>query len=202
MLARYESNPKNNYFAPQFKVELWSDYIEKPIIDDVLEWVKENEDVYADHRWEHYNVFDWEYPTVKILKERIRRAVDEFCDRVGANKEDKLWIRGWIYPQKKGMTLERHFHSMHENSFLSGNICLTENPTSTDYDIPYLGLECVRNVRGMMVLFPSCLPHRVDELLDGERYTLAFDILTEDGMEYFNKRNKRDDDPLNLAILL
>ena len=100
------------------------------------------------------------------------------------------------------MQLDRHFHAIHENSFLSGNINLTDNDTTTDFHIPYLGLACVQNSKGRMVMFPSSLPHSVEKLEDDERYSLAYDIITEDGMNYFKEHNTNKDDPLNLAVEL
>ena len=47
-LKEWRSDHPNNYFAPRFQVHMWFDHIEHTIIDDVLEWVKDNEDVYAD----------------------------------------------------------------------------------------------------------------------------------------------------------
>ena len=91
---------------------------------------------------------------------------------------------------------------MHENAYISGNICLTENNTTTDYDIPYLGWVTTENSKRRMTLFPSCLPHSVDKLKDGERYTIAFDLITEQGMDYFWCNNKSECDPLLLAVEL
>ena len=201
-LKEWRSDHPNNYFAPRFQVHMWFDEIEHTIIDDILDWVKENEDVYADDKWEHYNVFSWKYPTAQRLKEIIKRSYEQLCDKLGIYVEDKLWIRGWVYPMKKGMRLERHFHAIHENSFLSGNINLTGNDTTTDFHIPYLGLACVQNAKGRMVMFPSSLPHSVEKLEDDERYSLAYDIITEDGMNYFKEHNTNKDDPLNLAVEL
>lgn len=201
-LKEWRSDHPNNYFAPRFQVHMWFDHIEHTIIDDVLEWVKDNEDVYADDRWEHYNVFSWDYPTVKRLKELIKRSYEELCDKIGIHTEENIWIRGWVYPMKKGMKLQRHYHALHENSFLSGNICLTENNTTTDYDLPYLGWVTTENTKGRMTLFPSSLPHGVDKLEEGERYSLAFDLITEQGMDFFRSNNQSKTDPLLLAIEL
>ena len=197
----WRSNPANNHFAPNFSVDIWFDLIGLQLIDDLLEVVKRNEDLYKNHQWEHYNIFLWEDRCIRDLKNIIKASYEDFCRKIGCSRES-VWIRGWVYPQKQGMVLKRHSHAMHENAYISGNICLTENNTTTDYDIPYLGWVTTENSKGRMTLFPSCLPHSVDKLKDGERYTIAFDLITEQGMDYFWCNNKSECDPLLLAVEL
>jgi len=197
----WRSNPANNYFAPNFSVDIWFDLIGLQLIDDLLEVVKRNEDLYKNHQWEHYNIFLWEDRCICDLKDIIKASYEDFCRKIGCSRES-VWIRGWVYPQKQGMVLKRHSHAMHENAYISGNICLTENNTTTDYDIPYLGWVTTENSKGRMTLFPSCLPHSVDKLKDEERYTIAFDLITEQGMDYFWCNNKSECDPLLLAVEL
>jgi hypothetical protein len=60
----------------------------------------------------------------------------------------------------------------------------------------------VNNLKGMLTLFPSSLPHSVDTLKDKERYSLAFDLITEQGMKYFWNNNDHKSDPLLLAVKL
>ena len=197
----WRSNPANNHFAPNFSVDVWFDLIGLQLTDDLLEVVKRNEDLYKNHQWEHYNIFLWEDRCIRDLKDIIKASYEDFCRKIGCSRES-VWIRGWVYPQKQGMVLKRHSHAMHENAYISGNICLTENNTTTDYDIPYLGWVTTENSKGRMTLFPSCLPHSVDKLKDGERYTIAFDLITEQGMDYFWCNNKSECDPLLLAVEL
>jgi hypothetical protein len=197
----WRSNPVNNYFAPKFSVDMWFDIIDLKLVDDLLEVVKKNEDLYQHHKWEHYNIFQWEDRCILNLKDIIKSSHEDFCSKINCSKE-KVWIRGWVYPQKSGMILKRHYHAIHENAYISGNICLTENNTTTDYDIPYLGWIKTENSKGRMTLFPSCLPHSVDNLKEEERYSLAFDLITEQGMDYFWTNNMNEYDPLLLAIEL
>ena len=197
----WKSNPPNNKFAPQFYVNMWFDLIGLQLTDDLLEVVKSNEDLYQNHQWEHYNVFQWNDRCIRDLKDIIKSSYHDFCNKIGYCTQE-IWIRGWVYPQKQGMVLKRHTHAMHENAYISGNICLTENNTTTDYDIPYLGWVTTENKKGMMTLFPSCLPHAVDELKEEERYSLAFDLITEHGMDFFWNNNTKDSDPLLLAVEL
>ena len=197
----WRSNPPNNHFAPEFLVNMWFDSIDLNLIDNVLKVVKDNEDLYKNDQWEHYNVFQWEDTCINDIKNIIKASYYDFCRKIGC-KQEEAWIRGWVYPQKQGMVLKRHSHAMHENAYISGNICLTENNTTTDYDIPYLGWFTTENAKGRMTLFPSCLPHAVDKLKEEERYSLAFDLITEKGMDFFWNNNGKNCDPLLLAVEL
>ena len=202
-LYSWKSDIQNNYFAPKFNVDIWIDYIESDLIDNLLDLVIGKEYLYANDMWEHYNVFSWDEDLIIKLKSIIKTSLQDFFSNLGVNLDSEIWIRGWVYPQKKGMILKRHFHAMHENSFVSGNICLTQNKTTTDYDIPYLGWVEIKNEKGRMTLFPSCLPHSVDKLEEEVRYSLAFDLITKDCMEYFRNNNNKDpNDPLHLCVLL
>lgn len=198
----WKSNKQNNYFAPIFNVDVWFDDIDDSLIDDLLSAAIENESLYENDRWEHYNVFSWNDKSIQLLKQKIKISYLNFCSKLDINPEKNIWIRGWIYPQKKGMRLSRHIHAMHENSFLSGNICLTQNDTSTDFDIPYIGWIQIKNKKGMLTLFPSSLPHAVEELIEDTRYTLAFDLITEEGIDYFRSNNTNLQDSLHLSVPL
>ena len=197
----WRSNPPHNYFSPRFSVDMWFDQLDESLVDSLLEEAKKNEDLYLEDRWEHYNTFTWDCECMDILGKVIQKSYLDFCKKLMVRPE-RVWIRGWIYPQKRGMTLNRHYHAIHENSYLSGNICLTQNDTTTNYDIPYLGWIKVSNRKGDMTLFPSSLPHAVDQLEDEERYSLAFDLITEQGMDYFWCNNTNECDPLLLAVEL
>ena len=191
----WEPRAVNNYFAPKFSTKMWVDDLSTHLMGDILNVVRkhEQEGLFDDDKWEHYNVFAWNYKCIDTLRTLIRISYQEFCKAIDIPVEDNIWIRAWIYPQKYGMTLDRHVHALHENSFLSGNLCLTDNNTTTDYDIPYVGLNRIKNSKGRLILFPSCIPHSSDQLKEPDRYTLAFDMITEQGMDYFRKYNNSED---------
>ena len=199
----WELSQANNYFAPQFTMKMWEDHIPHSLIDDVMGVTlhQELDGLFDNDLWEHYNVFKWDYPCIRELNDNIKECYKNFCTYLKIPIE-KVWIRGWIYPQKRGMKLDRHIHALHENSYLSGNLCLTQNQTTTDYDIPYIGWVKIDNQKGKMILFPSSIPHASDTLQEDSRYTLAFDLITEQGMDYFWNHNATEYDPLLLATEL
>ena len=52
-----------------------------------------------------------------------------------------------------------------------------------------------------MTLFPSCLPHKVNGIrdFDPDRYVIAWDMITETGMNFFRLKGS-ENDPLNLVV--
>jgi len=203
---RWKSEEKNNYFAPEWDVSLWIEDLDINLISSFLKIVLSKEHLYKNEQWQHYNVFSWEYPEVVELKNDIKKSYLKFLNVLDLNTSKEIWIRGWIFPQKKGKDLPIHNHAIHQNSYLSGNIILTDNKTTTDFQIPYLypNIDCIsiENKQGRITLFPSYLPHKVDTLLDDTRYSLGFDMITNEGMNYLLKNSDYSSDSLFLSVLL
>lgn len=199
------STPKKplNYFAPQYDISVWQDDVSEQLTDDLLNIVleKEKEGVFDNHQWEHYNVFSWNYKVIDTFKELIKASYHDFCKQLDITPQENVSIRGWVYPQKYPMNIGRHTHAMHENSFLSGSLYLTTHLTCTDYDIPYVGEVGFQTKKGKMTLFPSCLPHKVNGIrdFDPDRYVIAWDMITETGMNFFRLKGS-ENDPLNLVV--
>lgn len=203
-LFRFCGLKQENQFAPVFDVPIWIDQINLTLVEELLKVVKRKEELYNTVHWTKYNIFSWQEDAPKFLLTEIVSKYKRFFIELGLPYEENLWINGWVYPQKKGMYLKPHNHATHQNSFLSGNVVLTNNNTTTDYDIPYVsineGLFKIKNEPGKITLFPSYLPHSVDTLEDNERYSIAFDLITEKGMNWFLKHNSNKDDALYRAI--
>jgi hypothetical protein len=205
-LIRFCGLKQKNPFAPIFDVPIWMNSIDKNLIDKVLVIVKENEKDFSNTKWTDYNFFEWSQHEVQKIKEQIKFNINCFLQELNVPIPSNLWINGWIFPQKKNMNLKLHNHATHENSFLSGNIVLTHNCTTTNYEIPFIslneGLFKVKNHQGAITLFPSYLPHCVDSLSDEERYSIGFDIITEDGMNCFLKNNNDKNNCLIRSVKL
>ena len=119
--------------------------------------------------------------------------------------KDKLWIRGWGVRIDPDNYLNHHAHSFHENTYLSGNLSISNLETTTDYLFPYLGWYFgywkVKNVPGKMTLFPSWLEHKVDKNTTGQiRFSLGFDMFTEQSISYV--RNNRNNNSETQKILM
>ena len=210
-LHRWKNWKPNTPFAPVFDVPIWVEdlntFFLDPLVQDIEDhgsesWYDNAEEFLRS--WKRYNIFSWKTESTKFLQHSIARMYHEYCNALEFPKErpNDLWIKGWAVLLKPGDKISKHSHCYHENAFLSGNLMVSPNESTTDYDIPYLGWVTTENKKGMMTLFPSCLPHAVDELKEEERYSLAFDLITEQGMDFFWNNNTKDSDPLLLAVEL
>jgi hypothetical protein len=203
---RWKSKKKNNYFAPDWDVSLWIEDLDVNLISSFFKIVTSKEELYENNKWQHYNIFSWKDSEVTELKSCIKKCHHNFLTALNLDIFEEVWIRGWIFPQKKGQDLPIHNHAIHQNSYLSGNIILSDNKITTDFQIPYLypNIDCIsiENKPGRITLFPSYLPHKVDILLDETRYSLGFDIITNEGLNYLSKNSNTFDDPLFLSVLL
>ena len=120
--------------------------------------------------------------------------------------KDKLWIRGWGVRIEPGDYLNHHAHAFHENTYLSGNLSISNLDTTTDYFFPYLGWYFgywkVKNVPGKMALFPSWLEHKVDKNNTGQvRFSLGFDIFTEQSISYIRENRNENSETQNILLL-
>ena len=209
-IHRFRSLPKNNPFAPYFDVVFFQDNIGLDLITELLEIVKqkETEGLFDNEQWTHYNVFMWDEPVVKKIKEGIKNSLQELNQALSINDDVNPHINGWIYPQKKNTQLRKHNHAVHQNSYISGTVCLTTNDVHTHYEIPYVsdqvGTFPTKSVAGSLALFPSCISHYTERLEENERYVLAFDIVTNQGMNTFREEvsHLNPEDPLNRAVVL
>jgi hypothetical protein len=191
-LHRWKSWTPTTPFAPVFDVPIWIDDINKKFIDQLLQIVKENDlGMYKD-LWESYNIFKWEYPVLKALRASILYSYNNYMDALELPKEngDSLWIRGWAVSLKPGQGVDRHCHSYHENTYLSGNLMLSDNQTTTDYLIPHLspyyGPWRCKNIPGRMTIFPSWVEHSVSSVSE-QRYSIGYDLFDFHTMEYVSK---------------
>lgn len=208
-LHRWKNWEPNTPFAPIFDVPLWIEDLSTWFIDDITNLIKEkNPGSYKD-TWQSYNIFNWESESIKFLKKNIYRIYIDYMGATGFVPEHDLWIRGWAVNLKAGEGVPTHSHSYHENTYLSGNIMISSNPTTTDYAIPHLstyyGYYKVENKPARITLFPSWVQHKVDPISDDERISIGFDIFTYYSMEYVGKNKHLDsilNDPIMKAIPL
>jgi len=205
-LYQWKTLKPNSPFAPVLDLPIWVDELDETLTYKILNSILHKEEDIIPMHWTEYNIFTWPNVSLSVLKQEVRRMHDEFLSALNLPVPKELWINGWVYPQKKGMILKRHNHAIHENSYLSANIVLTRNETTTDFDIPYIsandGLFELENKMGRIAFFPSYVPHSVKELKDDSRYTIGIDIITKEGMEQFRSNNNNPLDPLHRAVKL
>ena len=155
-----------------------------------------------------YNIFDWDEDIIRSLADKIYWSYTEYINQLCYNviPKDKLWIRGWGVRLELDQHLNHHAHSFHENTYLSGNLSLSDLDTTTDYLFPYLGwyfgYRKVKNVPGTMTLFPSWLEHKVDKNTTGQvRFSLGFDMFTEQSISYIRENRNENSETQNILLL-
>ena len=202
-LHRWKNWEPNTPFAPVFDVPLWIEDFDPEITKELIFIIRNNISGICHDVWKSYNVFELNHDTIEYLKKLIIGSYKNYMMALNMPCEKNIWIRGWAANLTKNDGLKLHSHSWHENTYLSGNLMISHNKTTTDYFIPHLssdhGFYKVENVPGRMTLFPSWVLHKVDPISDQERFSIGFDMFTQHSMEYV-RSNKED--PINRSILL
>lgn len=139
-------------------------------------------------RFARYNLLKFADPSISILKDLIRKEFNKFMNQLGAHKTqsdfflNKIYydpyIVCWFNVLKENENIKSHVHSNLGNSFISGNICVDAEETSTFYEMPYKqGIVEIENTPGHLTLFPSYLPHWTSKNKSkNPRISIAFDI--------------------------
>lgn len=195
-LHRWKNWEPNTPFAPIFDAPIWVEDLNDFFVKNLIEEIEsKNLGSYKD-TWRTYNIFTWDNPAVKFLQSSITRVYSDYLDNLGLYKErlDDIWIRGWAVVLQPGDAVPKHCHSYHENTFLSGNIMLSDNKTTTDYFIPHLsdyyGPWRCENNPARITMFPSWILHEVQPTKD-YRVSVGFDLFSFHTMEYIsNNRTK------------
>ena len=203
---RFRSRPKNTPYAPSLDVSI--DEYRLPIdFCKSLEQLMHQEVKDLSYKsWHTYNIFSIESPVITRFK--------SFIDDMLINYEDteNLWINGWVNYSEEGECIRRHNHSIHENSYLTGSLCLCDRDDVSTYfwvpiisdDRSYGGPLEFKSLTGRLIVFPSYIPHEVTTLPigGGTRMTVAFDLITSDAISYFKKNSNDKNDPLYRAVSL
>ena len=200
-MYRWKSWEAQTPFAPSFDVPVYVDSIDVEGLEDLLASKLPIE-------WTTYNIFDWDEDIIKNLADKIYWSYTEYINELCYEviPKDKLWIRGWGVRIDPNDYLNHHAHSFHENTYLSGNLSISNLDTTTDYFFPYLGWYFgywkVKNVPGKMTLFPSWLEHKVDKNTTGQvRFSLGFDMFTEQSISYIRENRNKNSETQNILLL-
>ena len=200
-MYRWKSWEAQTPFAPSFDVPVYVDSIDVEGLEDLLASKLPIE-------WTTYNIFDWDEDIIKNLADKIYWSYTEYINELCYEviPKDKLWIRGWGVRIDPNDYLNHHAHSFHENTYLSGNLSISNLDTTTDYFFPYLGWYFgywkVKNVPGKMTLFPSWLEHKVDKNTTGQvRFSLGFDMFTEQSISYIRENRNENSETQNILLL-
>ena len=199
-LHRWKTWKPNTPFAPSIDLSIYVDDISLDFTKTLLDYIISND--LGDHlndAWKTYNIFDTNLESLRSLREIIWCMYQDYCKSIDVESypRDEIWIRGWALRLEEGEEVPVHSHSLHENTFVSGNMSLTQNYTTTDYWIPlfslYHGSFKCQNEPGRVALFPSWVQHSVQPNQSGVvRYSLAFDMFSKTTFDYLEKNNSED----------
>ena len=136
-MYRWKSWDGNTSFAPSWDISFYLDQLGDDITNDLRELISA-QDICRDPdrlKWMKYNIFSWDANIIGVLSDRIYQLYSEYVNELDQTplSKDKIWIRGWGLVLEEGHYLKHHSHAFHENTFLSGNISLSDLPTTTDY---------------------------------------------------------------------
>ena len=175
--------------APNYKYVLLESELKDIDIDNLRVGILEREKFITDgrdiskSRYRFFNKDFWQKPIIQSLENEIKEHVVKYLGYQLLEVPNELYIQAWVNVMRNEQSIDIHQHYADENSFVSGNICITSNNTKTHYVNPFNYFTLNKqahhsdNTPGKITIFPSTLPHYTDEHLgDGERITIAFDI--------------------------
>ena len=204
-IINFKSNPKNNFFAPEWNYYLFESKIDKINFKDLSNFflnkeqeiltlpytVKHNKitDGYTGLgknsttiRFNRYNVFNWKNENISLLKEIIINFHNKIINYFKLPPVNELYIQSWINIMRKGERIQPHIHGVRPDTYLGGHVCIQCDDTSTNYINPINQINdpeiySSKNEIGKITLFQNNIPHFTDiQNQDNERITLAFDL--------------------------
>ena len=195
VLHTFKTSYSLNPFTPDFSFNMAEDIIpvnltslksffltkEKKLIDEYNFYSDGGTQLGKDSvttRFIHYNLLN--FPEVNFLKKIIKDKHDEFLKTVNINIDKPVYIQCWYNVLRKGEQIKKHKHTSlsNEECFLSGNLCVNVDKTSTYYLPPFFEKQIqIKNKNNQIVFFPSWLEHYTDDVNNSfERITIGFDI--------------------------
>jgi len=217
--TRWVSLNKTNPFAFAFDYHFWHDKIDLKLNNKLKKLLLKkkqyniNNKNYIDQTidntyWITNNIFKLKDVEIKTLKKEIKKILNNFFKQVGFETNENIYIQGWPSVLKKDQYHKEHFHEAHRFSFISGNIMLTDNKTTTDYYIYprscQFGYYKCENSPGSITLFSSYISHKVDKINDEFRMSLGFNLYTQTALNYYNETKQNQDllSPINYSVKL
>lgn len=206
-LIHFKNEPKQSPFAPEWSYFLGEEYFknidfiklkncllkqEKNILKLPIKNNGKNisPDGYTNlgensttSRHGQFNVFKLKNSEIPKLKKCILNLHNVFLNKLNVNFNAPVYINSWFNIMRKGQFIDKHLHSVHPDCYLSGNICVSCNKTSTFYISPINQINDPvlyesKNEIGKAIIFQSNIPHYTNKHNDSEeRITIAFDLL-------------------------
>jgi hypothetical protein len=178
-------------FGINYQVPIAIDNVYNEHRQQFVDMVMDDKEKLDKDNWHSYNIFNIEHPYILELKNEIIKKYHEYVKTLSVTPKETLWINGWINPMKPGVSLGRHNHSLHENSYLTGVVVLKCKNSTTDLYLPLLeeigdGIISIRNHTDQLMIFPQWVMHSVNAQID-YRLTIGFDLLPEESYNYMKE---------------
>jgi len=208
--------PSNSQMLPAFDIALHNSSIDMESCEQLVKVVlKEQPNIIAikssnpndDPNWITgklwaYNFLDFDYPCVRYLKKFIYEKYIEYTLFCNIDSSKPVYVQCWVnIINNDGRIITPHNHAdAHgdapaEYSYISGNISLQTESTSTFFAHPILHKLVYReipNTNGELILFPSFVTHWTSpNLSENPRITIAFDIITKEVYNMVDNTNYR-----------
>lgn len=155
-------------------------------VTDYEAWAESNS--VSTMKWRQYNVFQFHTPEIYNLYLGIRDMAKEACEYYGLNFEDQRYmLQGWfnINSTSKGGKLDWHDHGPTGAPLFHGYYCVNAEPSSTHYIVFDKQVENI-NKNNRAILSEMGHPHAMgDWTWDGDRITIAYDLLPLKELEEF-----------------
>ena len=215
-IINFKSQPKNNFFAPEWDYYMAEDFIVDIDFNDLTKFLlnKKKEILKVPHtillnkisdgytglgeksttaRSGNYNIFNWDNENIYKLKNNILTMHRKFLTFFKQELPKELYIQSWVNIMDKGQKINMHLHDMCPDTYLGGHICIQCNGTSTYYVNPINQINDPETFKsenkvGKITLFQNNIPHYSDEhKSDKKRITIAFDLSLKKITENFIK---------------
>jgi len=197
-IIHLSSNPPVYKYAPTWEFSLFEKKIEdQSLINEISRYLlKEEKNIIKKYkvnippgsfvlnemsaRYMMYNLFDYarNIDCIIELKKYIKTYFVEYVTSIEGSYKYNPYIACWFIILNPGEILPAHRHDNYEYSFLSGNLIISCELSSTEYFLPYdQGVYPIKNENGLMTIFPSHILHQTTEHIGNKkRISIGFDI--------------------------
>jgi|TARA_R100001594_G_scaffold94016_2_gene128210 hypothetical protein len=200
----FNSSPKKNVFAPEWKFVLAEDKITKVNFKSLAKLILKQEKTVLTSpmennlrsqyiKWDKgYNLLDSKHPEIKKLQKAIIKIHAKFLKALSVPLSTELYIQCWANVMRTGEKMATHIHGIHEDAYLGGQISIQVGDTTTYYMNPFNQIKDPqiyksKNEVGKIVLYQTCLPHYTDaETSTTPRITIAFDLIVNGNSPIFS----------------
>ncbi len=202
MITKFTSPKAWHKFNPQYEYSIWESQINiEGLADSILELEKtilKDRNALAEKAWKQllrksrtnpftqFNLLQLD--ETKFLKEEIKREALKYTEI-----DCELYGQVWANVLRNGEAFPTHAHCIGPQAYISGNVAVQTNETSTYYITPFYKQRYEsKNVDGNIALFPSWLEHYTDQAKPGqERITLGIDLIPAEFLDIGVKEDRK-----------